>query len=281
MKFFSLDEQISNIGLRAVGITDNQTIDGGLIGWLNDGGVLGSGAITNSYVEKIIPDLYLLFYAVASFVVVVGILFYFLYMMGPLSAYSYVVVSEVVKRVILGAVAVSCATWILGWAVEFTDALTAMFGLNAEIMTFVVDMFTSAYSCVFVILGVIGVYQTAMLYVARAEILGCLELIYIIFVIFWVFGAIELSICKSIEGMGALLMRLMLWGLFVTPMMALCYGVGMGIMMSTTEPNAVMMFIGIVVLMFSFLVPVIVFFKFVYNPITPVLKGVYMAGRLL
>ena len=281
MKFFSLDEQISNIGLRAVGISDNQTIEGGLIGWLNDGGMLGSGAITNSYVEAIIPDLYLLFYAVALFVVVAGVLFYFLYLLGPLSAYSLVVLMEVVKRVILGSIAVGCATWILGWAVEFTDALTAMFGVNASIMTFVVDMFTSAYCCVFVILGVIGIYQTAALYVARAEILGCLELIFIISVIFWVFGAIELSICKSIEGMGTFLIRLMLWGLFVAPMMALCYGVGMGIMMSTTEPNAVMMFIGIMVLLLSFLVPVIVFFKFVYNPVPVVVKGAYMAGRLL
>jgi len=281
MEFFDLDKQISKIGLKAVGITDNQTIDGGLIGWLNDGGVLGSGAITNSYIEAIIPDMYLLFYAVASFVVVIGILFYFLYMLGPLSSYSYVVLTEVVKRVLLGAVAVSCATWILGWVVELTDALTAMFGLNAEIMVFVVDMFTSVYSCVFVLLGVFGIYATAALYVARAEILGCLELIYIISVICWVFGAIELSVCKSIEGMGAFLIRMMLWGLFVAPMMALCYGIGMGIMMSTEEPNAVMMFIGIVVLMFSCLVPVIVFFKFVYNPVPLIAKGAFTAAKIL
>ena len=279
--FFDLDKQISKIGLKAVGITDNETIEGGLIGWLNDEGILGSSAITNSYVEKIIPDLYLLFYAIAGFVIAAGVFFYFLYTIGPLSAYSYVIIAEVLRRVVLGAVLVGCATWILGWAVEFTDALTAMFGLNLEIMTFVVDMFTSTYGCVFVILGVIGIYSTAMLYVCRSLIIGCLEPVFIIAVICWMCGAIELSVCRSIGGLGQLLIRLMLWGLFMAPTMAFCYGVGMGIMKASEEPSAISIFIGIVVLLLSFLVPVIIFFKFVYNPVPVMTKTAYMAGRIV
>lgn len=281
MGFFDLDEQISNIGLKAVGIGDNSTIDGGLIGFCNDSGVLGSGALTNTYVTGILPDIYLLFYAVASFVIVAGIFFYFLYMLGPLSAYSFVLLFEILKRIILGSIAVVCAVWILGWAVELTDALTAMFGLNNEIMVFVVDMFTSIYSCIFIMLGVLGIFATAALYVIRAEIIGSLELIFIISVICWMFGAIELSICKTIESMGAFLIRLMLWGLFLTPMMSLCYGIGMGIMMSTEEPTGITMFVGITVLIFSILVPIIVFFKFVYNPVPVIAKGAYIAAKVL
>ena len=281
MEFFDLDKQISNIGLRAVGITDNQTIDGGLIGWLNDQGILGTGALENEYVNSIMPDLYLLFYAVSLFVVVAGVLFYFLYLIGPLSAYSYVVIMEVVTRTIIGAVAVACAPWFLGWLVELADAITLMFGVNSDIMTFVVDMLTSVYSCIFVMLAAIGLYNTAFLYVMRAEIIACANLIFIVAVIFWIMGAVELTICKSIEGLGMLLIRLLLWGLFLTPMMAICYGVGMGVMMSGDEPGLIKMFIGICVLYCALLVPFIVFLKFVYNPVTPVLKGAYMAGRLL
>ncbi len=274
MKFFDLDQQISNIGLKAVGIGDNQTIDGGLIGWLYDGGHLGSGAITNSYVDGILPDLYILFYAVAMFVMVFGILVYFGYLVGMVSSQSYVLLIEVVKRVGLGAIAIGSATWILGWIVDLSDALTLMFGLNADIMVFVVDMFTSAYSCVFVMLGVIGVFFTAILYVGRAMILSCLEVCFVIAITLWIFGAIELSICKSIEGLGLLLLRLMVWGVFFTPMMALCYGIGMGVMMSSEGPESVMMFMGIMILLFSFVVPVVVFLKFVYNPITPIKRVV-------
>lgn len=281
MAFFDLDKQISQIGLKAVGITDNGTVEGGLIGYLNNTGKLGTGAITNSYVEGIIPDLYLLYYAVASFVIVVGILSYFFYLVGPLSAYSFVLLVEIVKRVVLGSIAIGCAVWILSWLVDFTDALTVMFGVNETIMIFVVDMFTSAYSCVFIALGVIGIYATVALYVMRAEILGCLELFFIISVICWIFGSIEWSICKSIEAMGAFLIRLMLFGLILAPLMSLCYGVGMGIMMRPEEPTAVSMFIGILVLLFSFLVPMVVFFKFVYNPVPVITKTAYMAARVL
>jgi len=281
MEFFDLDKQIARIGLKAVGLTENQTVEGGLIGFCNDSGVIGSGAITNTYVKSIIPDIYILFYAVASFVIVAGIFFYFMYMFGPLSAYSFVLCFEILKRVILGSVVVICATWILGWAVEFTDALTIMVGLNMEIMTFVVNMFVSMYGCVFVMLGVIGIFWTAFLYVIRAEILGCLELFFIISVICWMFGAIELNICKNIESMGAFLIRLMLWGLFLTPMMALCYGIGMGIMMTSTTYNPVTIFIGIMVLYSSSIVPFIVFFKFVYNPVSVITKVAYTAAKVV
>lgn len=279
--FFDLDKQIAKIGLNAVGITDNQTVDGGLIGWLNDTGALGSGAITNTYVEMIIPDLYLLFYAVSSFILVVGILGYFLYALGTISSNSFVIIAEVLKRLVIGAILVRSATWILGWGVEFTDALTVMFGLNAEIMTFVVDMFTSVYSCVFVMLGVLGIYCTCGVYFARAEILGCLEPLFIIAVICWMFGAIELGICRSIESMGDFIIRLILWGLFCAPLMSLCYGVGMGIMMSGEEPTAITMFLGILVLLSACIVPAIVFFKFVYNPMPMVSKGTRIVTKLV
>ena len=281
MEFFDLDKQISNIGLRAVGITDNQTIDGGLIGWLNDQGILGAGALENEYVNSIMPDLYLLFYAVALFVVVAGVLFYFLYLIGPLSAYSYVVIMEVVTRTVIGAVAVACAPWFLGWLVELTDAITLMFGVNSDIMAFVVNMLTSMYSCVFVILAAIGLYNTAFLYVMRAEIIAGANLIFIIAAIFWIMGAVELTICKNIESLGILLIRFLLWGLFLTPIMAICYGLGMGVMMSGNDPGVIQMFIGICVLYFACVVPVVLFLKFVYNPVTPVMKGAYYAGRLL
>ncbi len=280
MEFFDLDKQISKIGLKAVGIGDNSTTAGGLIGFCNDSGVLGSGALTNTYVTGILPDLYLIFYAVASFVITAGILFYFLYMLGPLNAYGLVLVFEILKRVIIGSILVGCSLWILGWAVEFTDALTAMFGLNNEIMVFVVDMFTSAYSCIFILMGVVGIYLTAALYVLRAEILGSLELIFIISVICWMFGAIELNICKNIESMGAFLIRLMLYGLFLTPVMSLCYGIGMGIMMSPEEPTDISMFVGIMVLIFSIFVPMVLFFKFVYNPVPIIAKGAYIAAKI-
>ena len=280
--FFDLDKQIAKIGLNAVGITDNgTTTDGGLIGWLNSSEALGSGAITNTYVDKIIPDLYLLFYAVASFILVAGVFFYFLYTIGPLSSYSYVVIAEVIRRVLLGAILVRCATWILGWTVEFTDALTVMFGLNVEIMTFVVDMFTSVYSCIFIMLGVLGIYCTCGVYFARAEILGCLEPLFIIAVICWMCGAIELSICRSIESMGEFLIRLILWGLLCAPIMSFCYGVGMGIMMSTEEPTAITMFLGILVLLSACIVPAIVFFKFVYNPIPMMSKGTRIVTKVI
>lgn len=274
MKFFDLDQQISNVGLRAVGIGDNQTVEGGLIGWLNDGGALGSEAITNSYVDGILPDLYTMFYAVAMFVMVMGVLVYLGYSVGIVPAHSYVLLVEVVKRVMLGAIAVGSATWILGWIVELSDALTLMFGLNADIMTFVVDMFTSAYSCIFVILGVMGIYATAVIYIMRALFLGCLEVCFIIAVTMWVFGAIEFSICRSIEGLGMLLFRFMLWGVFVAPLLALCYGIGMGAMMSSAGPAPVMMFMGIVILLFACIVPLIAFIKFVYNPISPIRRVV-------
>jgi len=157
MKFFDLDQQISNIGLKAIGITDNQTVDGGMLGWLTESDRLGSGAITNTYIETIIPDVNILFYSIAMFVIVAGIISYFLFLLGPMSAYGHVIVMELVKRVLLGAVCVSCSKWILGWLIELSDALTLMFGVNADIMVFVADMFTSIYSCIFVILGVIGV----------------------------------------------------------------------------------------------------------------------------
>lgn len=281
MEFFDLDKQISNIGLRAIGITDNQTVDGGILGWLNDQGVLGPDALNNPYVNSIMPDLYLLFYAVALFVIVVGVLFYFLYLVGPLSAYSYVVIMEIVTRTIIGAIVVSCAPWLLGWLIELADAITLMFGLNADIMVFVVDMLTSVYSCIFVMFGAMGIYMTALLYVSRAITIACANLFLVMAVIFWIMGAIELNICKNIEGFGILLIRLLLWALFLTPMMAIVYGVGMGIMMSEAGPGPVRMFVGIAVLYCAFLVPVICFFKFVYNPVTPIMKGVYMAGRLL
>lgn len=274
MKFFDLDQQISNVGLRAVGIGDNQTVEGGLIGWLNDGGALGSEAITNSYVDGILPDLYTMFYAVAMFVMVMGVLVYLGYSVGIVPAHSYVLLVEVVKRVMLGAIAVGSATWILGWIVELSDALTLMFGLNADIMAFVVDMFTSAYSCIFVILGVMGIYATAVIYIMRALFLGCLEVCFIIAVTMWVFGAIEFSICRSIEGLGMLLFRFMLWGVFVAPLLALCYGIGMGAMMSSAGPAPVMMFMGIVILLFACIVPLIAFIKFVYNPISPIRRVV-------
>ena len=274
MKFFDLDQQISNVGLKAVGIGDNQTVEGGLIGWLNDGGALGSEAITNSYVDGILPDLYTMFYAVAMFVMVMGVLVYLGYSIGIVPAHSYVLLVEVVKRVMLGAIAVGSATWILGWIVELSDALTLMFGLNADIMAFVVDMFTSAYSCIFVILGVMGIYATAVIYIMRALFLGCLEVCFIIAVTMWIFGAIEFSICRSIEGLGMLLFRFMLWGVFVAPLLALCYGIGMGAMMSSAGPAPVMMFMGIVILLFACIVPLIAFIKFVYNPISPIRRVV-------
>lgn len=274
MKFFDLDQQISNVGLKAVGIGDNQTVEGGLIGWLNDGGALGSEAITNSYVDGILPDLYTMFYAVAMFVMVMGVLVYLGYSVGIVPAHSYVLLVEVVKRVMLGAIAVGSATWILGWIVELSDALTLMFGLNADIMAFVVDMFTSAYSCIFVILGVMGIYATAVIYIMRALFLGCLEVCFIIAVTMWIFGAIEFSICRSIEGLGMLLFRFMLWGVFVAPLLALCYGIGMGAMMSSAGPAPVMMFMGIVILLFACIVPLIAFIKFVYNPISPIRRVV-------
>jgi hypothetical protein len=279
--FFDLDKQIAKIGLNAVGITDNGTTDSGLIGWLNDSGSLGSGAITNSYVEKIIPDLYLLFYAVATFILVIGVFFYFLYTIGPLSSYSYVVIAEVIRRVFLGSLLVGCATWILGWAVEFSDALTVMFGLNVEIMTFVVDMFTSAYSCIFILLGVLGIYGTCCVYFARAIILGCLEPVFIIAVICWVVGAIELSFCRSIESIGELLIRLILWGLFCVPVMSFCYGVGMGIMMIGEDPTTVTMFLGIMVLLLTCIVPAILFLKFVYNPVPMASRGVQIVTKVI
>lgn len=281
MKFFNLDEQISNICLKAVGITDNQTVNGGLIGLLNDTGAIGTRDITNTYTEALVPELHILFYAVAGFVLICGVLSYFLYTLGSLHAYSYLVIMEVVKRIVLGSVLVVCATWILGWIVELADALSLMFGLNAEIMAFVVSMFTSAYSCVFLVLGVIGVYGVSMFYIAQSYIHGSLEVIFIIAVTLWIFGAIESNMCKSVEGLGLLLIRLMLWGIFMGPVMSLCYGIGMGIMMVGDDPSAVMVLIGILVLLCSCVVPTIIFFKFVYNPITPVVKGVYMAGRIL
>jgi len=279
--FFDLDKQIAKIGLNAVGITDNGTTDGGLIGWLNESGSLGSGAITNTYVDKIIPDLYLLFYAVATFVLVVGVFFYFLYALGPLSAYSFVVLAEVIRRTVLGSILVRCATWILGWCIEFSDALTVMFGLNIEIMTFVVDMFTSVYSCIFIMLGVLGIYGTCCVYFARAIILGCVEPVFIIAVTCWVIGAIELSICRSIESMGDLLIRLILWGLFCVPVMSFCYGVGMGIMMIGEEPKIITMFIGILVLLLACIVPAILFLKFVYNPISMASRGVQVVTKVI
>ena len=281
MEFFDLDKQISNIVLKSLGITENQTIDNGLIGWLNDQGVLGAGALENEYVNSVLPDLYILFYAVALFVVSAGVLFYILYLIGPLSAYGYVVIMEVVSRTVMGSVAVACAAWILRWLVELSDAITLMFGVNSDIMVFVVDMFTSAYSCVFVILGTIGIYNTAFIYVIRAHIIAGANLIFIIAVIFWIMGAIESPICKNIESLGIQLIRLLLWGLFLTPVMAICYGVGMGVMMSGTDPGVIQMFIGISILFTACLVPLLLFFKFVYNPVTPIMKGVYMAGRFL
>ncbi len=274
MKFFDLDQQISNIGLKAVGIGDNQTVEGGLIGWLYGGGHLGSGAITNSYVDGILPDLYILFYAVAMFVLVMGILVYMGYSVGIVSSQSYALLIEVVKRVGLGAIAVGSATWILGWIVDLSDALTLMFGLNADIMAFVVDMFTSVYCCIFVLLGAMGIYATATIYIARGVFLGCLEVCFIIAVTMWIFGAIELSICRSVEGLGVLLFRFMLWGVFVAPLLAICYGIGMGAMMSSAGPEPVMMFMGIMILLFACVVPLIVFLKFVYNPISPIKRVV-------
>ena len=279
--FFDLDKQIAKIGLKAVGITDNGTMEGGLIEWLNESSVLGSSAITNSYVEKIIPDLYILFYAVATFVLVIGVFFYLLYTIGPLSSYSYVIIVEVIRRVVLGSILVGCATWILGWAIEFSDALTAMFGLNLEIMTFVVDMFTSAYSCIFVLLGVLGIYGTCCIYFARAVILGCVEPVFIIAIICWVVGAIELSICRSIENIGEFLIRLILWGLMCVPIISFCYGVGMGIMMYPDEPTAISMFLGILVLLLTCVVPAIIFLKFVYNPIPMASRGVHIVTKVI
>lgn len=210
MKFFSLDEQISNICLKAVGITDNQSTEGGLIEMLNNSGAIGSGSISNTYTEAIVPDLYLLYYAVATFVLICGVLSYFLYSLGTLHAYSYIVIIEVVKRVVLGSILVVSATWIIGWIVELADALTVMFGLNADIMIFVVNMFNSAYSCVFLVLAVIGIYAVSMLYIAQWYIHGSIEIIFIIAVTLWIFGAIEISMCKSIESLGLLLVRLLL-----------------------------------------------------------------------
>ena len=281
MKFFDLDQQISNIGLKAIGITDNQTVDGGLLGWLTESGTLGSEAVTNTYIQTIIPDVYVLFYSVALFVVVFGIFSYFVFILGAMNAYSYVIIVEVVRRVLLGSIAVSCASWILGWLTELSDALTLMFGLNSDIMVFVADMFVSMYSSIFIILGVIGVYATATMYVCRAIFLSCVELLFIVAIICWIIGAIEMGICKSIEGVGDLLMRFMLWGLFVTPVMAICYGIGMGIMMSTDGPSMITMFTGIIVLLLSMIVPLVLFLKFVYNPIRPAAKVGYMAGRFL
>jgi len=281
MEFFDLDKQISNIGLKAIGITDNQTIDNGIIGWLNDQGMLGAGALENGYVNSVLPDLYILFYAVALFVVSAGVLFYILYLIGPLSAYGYVVIMEVVSRTVMGSVAVACAPWILKWVVELADAITLMFGVNSDIMAFVVDMLTSAYSCVFVMLGTFGIFSTAFLYILRSQILAGANLIFIIAVIFWIMGAIESTICKNIESLGIQLIRLLLWGLFLTPVMAICYGVGMGVMMSGTNPGVIQMFIGISILFIACFVPVLLFLKFVYNPVTPIMKGVYMAGRVL
>lgn len=279
--FFDLDAQLSNIGLKAVGITDNQTIDGGLLGWLVDNELLGSSALTNPYVEGILPDLYTLFYAVATFVLVAGTLVYMFDPLRMLSAYGFYILAELLRRVLFGSIAVICATWILGWLVDLSDGLSLMFGLNADVMLFVVDMFTSAYSCVFVFLGVIGVYATAAMYFARSIILGCLEVGFVIAVTFWMIGAIEFSICKNIEGLGLLLIRILLWGVFFAPMMALSYGVGMGVMMSETGPEAVRMFFGIMILLCSLFVPAIVFLKFVYNPISPVAKLGYTVGRFL
>lgn len=279
--FFSLDHQISNIGLKAVGLTDNQTISGGLLGWLIDGGMLGSGAITNSYVDQILPELYVLFYSVALFVTIVGVIVYLFDPLRMLTASSQFVLAELLRRLIVGASVVICATWILGWLVDLSDGLTLLFGLNSDVMLFVVDMFTSAYSCIFVMLGVLGVFATSALYVSRAVILGCLELVFIIAVMFWMCGAIEFSICKNIEGLGLFLVRLMLWGIFFAPMMALCYGIGMGVMMNETGPEAVMMFFGVIILLFSLFVPMLVFLKFVYNPITPAVKIGYTVGRFL
>jgi len=279
--FFSLDHQISNIGLKAVGITDNQTISGGLLGWLVDGGILGSGAISNPYVEQLIPDLYLLFYAVSTFVLVVGILIYLFDPLRMLSAYGAYALCELLRRVVMGATAVICATWILGWIVDLSDGLTLMFGLDSDVMLFVVDMFTSAYSCIFVMLGALGVFATAMMYFSRAIILSCSEVVFIIAVTFWMVGAIDLSICKNIEGLGTGLIRLLLWGIFFAPMMALSYGIGMGVMMSETGPESVRMFFGIMILLCSLFVPALVFLKFVYNPITPATKLAYKAKVLL
>ncbi len=178
------------------------------------------------------------------------------------------------KRVALGSIAVGSATWILGWIVDLSDALTLMFGMNADIMAFVVDMFTSKYCCIFVILGVWGIYGTAIIYLARIIFLGCLEVCFIIAVTMWIFGAIELSICRSVEGLGMLLFRFMLWGVFVAPLLAICYGIGMGAMMSSAGPEPVMVFMGILILLFACIVPLIVFIKFVYNPITPIKRAV-------
>ncbi len=235
---------------------------------------MGSGAITNSYVDGILPDLYTLFYAVALFVLVLGIFVYYGYILGVIPAHSYVLLIELVKRVGISSIAVGSATWILGWIVDLSDALTLMFGMNADIMAFVVDMFTSVYCSLFVILGVWGVYATAIVYIARIVFLGCLEVCFVIAVTMWIFGAIELSVCRSIEGLGILLFRFMLWGVFVAPMMAICYGIGMGTMMSTSGPEPVMMFMGILILLFSCIVPLIVFLKFVYNPISPIKRVV-------
>lgn len=281
MEFFDLDEQIAKIGLKAIGLTDNSTVDGGLIGFCNDSGMIGSSAVTNTYVTGILPDLYLLFYSVASFVIAAGIFSYLMYMFGPLSAYNFVLLSEILRKVVLGSIAVGCSTWILGWCIEFADALTVMFGLNMEIMTFVVNLFTGPFGCIMILIGVLGIYWTAFLYVISASIIGSLELIFIISVICWVIGAIELSICKSIAGLGDFLIRLMLWALCLKPMMALCYGIGMGIMMTSTAWNPLTIFIGLVVLFASSIVPLIIFLKYVYNPVPVVAKTAYMAARVV
>ena len=277
---FNLDQSVSDIACNSIGIGVNQNVSDGLLGYLQEQNIMGSNIIHSEVMNAMIRDIALIFYAIIGSGIVIACIMYLLYNSGIIQVDTYVTVRSAFKMMIICAIAFECADWILTQTINFADALTYMFGLNNDIMDFLIQGLTSGYSCIYSIAAAIGILFAFSFYYLREMILSSALLLFAIFLIFSIIGSFELPLSHLFKRIGQTILALILWSIFFTTITAMIYWIGMNLIINSNDTDMVKCIASIGVLYISILIPGLLFIVAVFNPVGPAKAVVKVVGSV-